>query len=106
MERFESRSPCQVLEQLVDYPSTKLFQHLSSISFLKLFVIKGIRLGSKVLHYVTRNKRYFAGSAFRFMNGLVSLRLRWALDHYENLRRAADEGNALFGTIETFLIHK
>lgn len=58
------------------------------------------------LHGITRNKRYLAGSAFKFMNNLVNLRLRWALDHYENLRQAAQEGNAVFGTIETFLIHR
>lgn len=40
------------------------------------------------------------------MNSLVSLRLRWALDHFENLRRAAEEGHALFGTIETFLLYR
>ena len=67
---------------------------------------QGIRLGSTILHQATRNKRYLAGSAFKFMNSLVSLRLRWVLDHHENLRQAAKDGNALFGTIETFLIHR
>jgi glycerol kinase len=40
------------------------------------------------------------------MNGLVNLRLRWVLDHHENLRQAAKDGNALFGTIETFLLYR
>ncbi|XP_057370614.1 putative glycerol kinase 5 [Daphnia carinata] len=70
------------------------------------WTIQGIRLGSIVLHKATRNKRYLAGSAFKFMNGLVSLRLRWALDHHENLRQAAQEGHALLGTIETYLIYR
>lgn len=70
------------------------------------WTIQGIRLGSIIMHKATRNKRYLAGSAFKFMNGLVSLRLRWALDNHENLRQAAQEGHALLGTIETFLIYR
>lgn len=58
------------------------------------------------LHCVTRNKRYFAGSAFQFMNSIVSLRLCWALDNYPELRRAAEEGNASFGTIDSYLLYR
>lgn len=43
---------------------------------------------------------------FKFLNGLVSLRLRWALDNYDDLNRAALEGHAVFGTLDTFILSR
>ena len=58
------------------------------------------------MHMITRNKRYLAGSVFQFMNGLVCMRLRWMLDHNEELKKAADEGSAAMGTIDSFILNR
>lgn len=37
---------------------------------------------------------------------MLIIRLAWALQNNEQLRKAADEGNALLGTLDTFLLHR
>lgn len=68
--------------------------------------LSGIRFGSKFLHLITRNPRFLSGGNFKFMNGMVALRLRWMLDHNEQLRAAAEQGHAAMGTIDSFILHR
>jgi len=70
------------------------------------WTMAAIRAGSSLLHMLTRNKRYLAGTVFKFLNGLVCMRLRWILDNDETLRKAADQGYAAMGTIDSFLLNR
>ena len=70
------------------------------------WTMAAIRAGSSLLHMLTRNKRYLAGTVFKFLNGLVCMRLRWMLDNDEVLRKAAEQGSAAMGTIDSFLINR
>jgi len=70
------------------------------------WTMSAIRAGSSILHMLTRNKRYLAGSVFQFMNGLVCVRLGWMLENNETLKQAAGEGVAAMGTIDSFILHR
>uniref|UniRef100_A0A3B1J0F3 Glycerol kinase 5 n=1 Tax=Astyanax mexicanus TaxID=7994 RepID=A0A3B1J0F3_ASTMX len=60
----------------------------------------------KMLHFLTRRKRFLAASLVVFTPQHVSLRLLWALQNLPQLRQAVDEGTCLFGTIDTWLLYK
>ena len=79
---------------------------VSNISIYELYYAQAIRAGSSILHMLTRNKRYLAGSVFQFMNGLVCVRLGWMLENNETLKQAAGEGVAAMGTIDSFILHR
>uniref|UniRef100_A0AAR2LD32 Glycerol kinase 5 n=1 Tax=Pygocentrus nattereri TaxID=42514 RepID=A0AAR2LD32_PYGNA len=65
--------------------------------------MKAVHGVMKVLHVLTRQKRFLAASLVVFTPQHVSLRLAWAL---RNLKQAVDEGTCLFGTIDTWLLYK
>ncbi|KAJ8670409.1 hypothetical protein QAD02_001668 [Eretmocerus hayati] len=68
--------------------------------------MRGLRLGSKFLYTLSRNKRYQAGSVLQLMNQQMTLRLLWALQNVEGLREAADSGKAVFGGVDCWLLYK
>ena len=68
--------------------------------------MKGLRIGSQILYALTRKKRYLAASVFKFMNTQMTLRLLWALQHVPGLQEAASNGNAVFGGVDCWLMHK
>ncbi|OAD62930.1 Putative glycerol kinase 5 [Eufriesea mexicana] len=68
--------------------------------------MKGLRLGSQILYTLSRKKRYLAASVFKFMNTQISLRLLWALQHVPGLQEAANNGNAVFGGVDSWLLYK
>ncbi|XP_003426922.1 putative glycerol kinase 5 [Nasonia vitripennis] len=68
--------------------------------------MRGLRLGSKLLYAVSRNKRYQAGSVLRLMNTQMTLRLLWALENVDGLRESADAGKAVFGGVDCWLLYK
>lgn len=70
------------------------------------WTMTAIRTGSYFLHMLTRNRRYQAGTVFKFLNGLVCIRLSWMLDHDEVLRKAAEQGTAAMGTIDSFILNR
>ncbi|KAI1296505.1 putative glycerol kinase 5 [Halotydeus destructor] len=70
------------------------------------FKVGLIRLFGKVLHFVTRKKRFLAARLLRFTNQMVVMRLLWVLEQFKDVRMDAQSGEALYGTIDTFLIWK
>uniref|UniRef100_A0A673GDJ5 Glycerol kinase 5 n=1 Tax=Sinocyclocheilus rhinocerous TaxID=307959 RepID=A0A673GDJ5_9TELE len=57
----------------------------------------------KMLHFLTRQKRFLAASLVVFTTQHVSLRLVWALN---NIPQAVEDGSCYFGTIDTWLLYK
>uniref|UniRef100_A0A3B4D034 Glycerol kinase 5 n=1 Tax=Pygocentrus nattereri TaxID=42514 RepID=A0A3B4D034_PYGNA len=68
--------------------------------------MKAVHGVMKVLHVLTRQKRFLAASLVVFTPQHVSLRLAWALRNVPQLKQAVDEGTCLFGTIDTWLLYK
>ncbi|XP_077291808.1 glycerol kinase 5 [Arctopsyche grandis] len=68
--------------------------------------MKSIRVSSYMLYMVTRSKRFLAGSIFKFMNKQVTMRLVWALENVPVLKHAVDQGRAMFGTLDTWLLYR
>ncbi|XP_076283864.1 glycerol kinase 5 isoform X1 [Lasioglossum baleicum] len=68
--------------------------------------MRSLRLGSQILYTLSRRKRFLAASVFKFMNTQISLRLLWALQHVPGLQAAVDSGNAVFGGVDCWLLHK
>ncbi|XP_013411055.1 putative glycerol kinase 5 isoform X2 [Lingula anatina] len=62
--------------------------------------------GSKFLFTVSRNRRYLAASIVKFRANFVSMRLLWMLLNNMEMQRRAEEGQLMFGTIETWLLWK
>lgn len=68
--------------------------------------MKLLRLGSQILYTFTRKKRYVASSVFKFMNQQITLRLVWALQNVPGLQEAVNNGNAVFGGVDCWLLYK
>ncbi|XP_064197644.1 putative glycerol kinase 5 [Anguilla rostrata] len=68
--------------------------------------MKAVHGVAKVLHVLTRQKRFHAASLVVFSTQHVTLRLAWVLQHCAQVRRAVAEGNCCFGTIDTWLLYK
>jgi len=49
--------------------------------------LQGIRLGSKALHLVTRQKKYIVGGILKLKNAMVNMRLLWTLQANLDLRK-------------------
>ncbi|XP_051553087.1 putative glycerol kinase 5 isoform X1 [Myxocyprinus asiaticus] len=60
----------------------------------------------KMLHFITRQKRFLAASLVVFTTQHVSLRLVWALNNIPQLRQAIEDGTCYFGTMDTWLLYK
>ncbi|KAK5648337.1 hypothetical protein RI129_003229 [Pyrocoelia pectoralis] len=72
----------------------------------KSFILKSFRMGCYGIYLLTRNKRYLAGSKLKLANTQVTMRLLWALKNVRNVKHAVENGNAMFGTVDTWLIYK
>ncbi|XP_039276096.1 putative glycerol kinase 5 [Nilaparvata lugens] len=72
----------------------------------KSMTMKALRMGSKCLHLITRNRRFLAGSVLQLMNAQVTLRLLWVLQNVTGVREAADRGELMFGTVDTWLLRR
>ncbi|XP_022235575.1 putative glycerol kinase 5 [Limulus polyphemus] len=68
--------------------------------------MKFLRRGAKFLHFITRRKRFLAASKLHFRSGMVVMRLLWILQHISKLKERAVEGQAMFGTLDTWLLWK
>lgn len=68
--------------------------------------MKGLRLVSQFLYTLTRRKRFLAASVFKFMNTQMTLRLLWVLQHVPGLQEATNNGNAVFGGVDCWLLYK
>jgi len=70
------------------------------------FTLKGLRMGGKLLHWLTRMPRYKAAGILKLNNGMVVMRLLWALENIPELKKAVSEGDAMFGCVDTWLLYK
>ncbi|XP_049641338.1 putative glycerol kinase 5 [Suncus etruscus] len=86
------------------------WQDLRAIELVKSWnsslLMKLINTSSQLLHFFTRSKRWFAVSLFKFTTQHVSLRLAWVLQNLVEVKKAIEEENCCFGTIDTWLLHK
>ncbi|GAB0092823.1 Glycerol kinase [Sergentomyia squamirostris] len=69
-------------------------------------LLKSFQGVAKFLYLITRNKRFLAGSVMKFMNSQVTVRLAWMIRNNDDLKKAIQNKSALFGTIDTWLLHK
>ena len=60
----------------------------------------------KLLYTITQTKRFLAASIYKLTNDMVPCRLAWALEHYPELGKAVESGDAAFGTLDCWLIYK
>ncbi|XP_059060800.1 putative glycerol kinase 5 [Achroia grisella] len=67
---------------------------------------KLVRAGSYVLYLILRSKRFRAGSVLKFMNTQTTLRLTWALQNILALKTAAENNEAMFGSLDCWLLYK
>ncbi|XP_047518640.1 putative glycerol kinase 5 [Pieris napi] len=70
------------------------------------YLWKFIKVGAYVLYMVSRSKRFKAGSVFKFSNNQTTLRLYWALLNVPELKIAIEKNDAMFGTLDTWLLYK
>uniref|UniRef100_A0AAY4AC77 Glycerol kinase 5 n=1 Tax=Denticeps clupeoides TaxID=299321 RepID=A0AAY4AC77_9TELE len=68
------------------------------------FTMGAVHSVMKLLHFLTRQKRFLAASLVVFSTQHVSLRLAWMLHNCPQV--AVREGNCCFGTIDTWLLYK
>ncbi|CAH0713348.1 unnamed protein product, partial [Brenthis ino] len=67
---------------------------------------KLIKIGAFVLFMISRSKRFKAGSVLKFSNTQTTLRLYWALHNVPELKSAIQNHDAMFGTLDTWLLYK
>uniref|UniRef100_A0A8C2NME1 ATP:glycerol 3-phosphotransferase 5 n=1 Tax=Capra hircus TaxID=9925 RepID=A0A8C2NME1_CAPHI len=84
-----------------DLRATELVKSWNSSLLMKL-----IHSSCRVLHFFTRSKQFLAASLFTFTTQHVSLRLAWILQNLTEVRKATEEENCCFGTVDTWLLHK
>lgn len=70
------------------------------------FQCKALRMGSKMMHLVTRHARYSAGRAFKFNATPMSTKLHWVIKNNNMLKKAIKDEVALFGTLDCWILHK
>lgn len=68
--------------------------------------MKFLRSGGKLLHSISRQKRFLAASILVFATEHVITRLKWVLENVDGLQESAESGDAIFGMIETWLLWK
>lgn len=70
------------------------------------FRLKCIKFGAKFIHFFIRSNRFLAASLLRFTTGMVIMRFIWVLQNIPQIRLKATEGDALYGTLDTYLVWK
>ena len=72
-------------------------------SSVALKVMHGV---SHCLYFVTRSKRFLAGSVIKLMNAQTTPRLCWMLQNNKKLQQAIEDKCALFGTLDSWLLYR
>ncbi|GJQ66308.1 hypothetical protein Trydic_g4353 [Trypoxylus dichotomus] len=70
------------------------------------YLLKTMQSGAHLLYLLGRRDRYLMGSRFKLSTIQCTSRLLWVLQNIPEVRRAADNHNLCFGTIDTWLLHK
>ncbi|XP_023937015.1 putative glycerol kinase 5 [Bicyclus anynana] len=65
-----------------------------------------IKVGSYVLYMLSRSKRFRAGSVLKFTNNQTTMRLNWVLHNIQEFKSAVQKNDAMFGTLDTWLLYK
>ncbi|CAO1420186.1 unnamed protein product [Diamesa tonsa] len=68
--------------------------------------LRALNVGARMIYTLTRSKRFLAGSVLKLMNNQVTPRLKWVLENNPELKEAVSKNNALFGTLESFLLYR
>lgn len=99
-----SRKTCKPFHKFItwkDLRADKLVKQWNTSYTWKLF-----KASAYILYLILRSKRFKAGSVFKFMNTQTCLRLYWALQNIPALKTAVQDDDALFGTLDTWLLYK
>lgn len=72
----------------------------------KSLTLRCLNIGARIIYTLTRSKRFLAGSVLKLMNNQVTPRLKWVLENNVELKEAVSQNNALFGTLESFLLYR
>lgn len=72
----------------------------------KSLTLRSLNIGAQIIHTLTGSKRFLAGSVLKLMNNQVTPRLKWVLENNVELKEAVNQNNALFGTLESFLLYR
>ena len=72
----------------------------------KSLTLRALNVGARMIYTLTRSKRFLAGSVLKLMNNQVTPRLKWVLENNVELKEAVSKNNALFGTLESFLLYR
>ncbi|XP_061721181.1 putative glycerol kinase 5 [Cydia pomonella] len=84
-----------------DLRADKLVNQWNESYTWKLF-----KASAYVLYLIMRSQKFRAGSVLKFMNTQTTLRLSWALQNIAPLKEAAKRDDVMFGTLDTWLLHK
>ncbi len=69
-------------------------------------VWKLLQVGAGILSRITGSTFFMAASQLKFVTDHILTRLLWVFDQQPELYRRARAGEILFGTIDTFLLHR
>lgn len=69
-------------------------------------VWKALQLGAGILSRITGSTFFMAASQLKFVTDHILTRLLWVFEHNPEIGRRARAGEILFGTIDTFLLHR
>lgn len=99
-----SKSTGKVFHNLITWKDIRADEIVRSWN--KSWTMKALNLGAGAVYAVTRMNRFLAGSLLKLMNNQVTPRLLWVLEHNEKLREAVRNDDALFGTLDSYLLYK
>ena len=68
--------------------------------------LKLLRLISGPTYLITRNKKHELQKNYHLDTTLCNVKLAWALKNIPNVRRAANENDLMFGTLDSWLVYK
>lgn len=68
--------------------------------------MKILRMGASMLYLVTRNKRFLSASIIRFTTAMAVMKLVWVLKNIPQIRQRANQGLAVMGTVDSFLLYR
>lgn len=70
------------------------------------FYLKCFRAVSGVMYFLTKNPKFLTGKVLKFLNPSVIVRLAWMIRTNAELSKAMETGNAMCGTLESWLLYK
>ncbi|XP_039616292.1 putative glycerol kinase 5 [Polypterus senegalus] len=97
----ETRKPFHNFISWQDLRATELVKSWNSSYLMK--VIHGC---GKMLHFLTRQKRFLAASIIKFSTQHVTFRLAWVLQNIKQVQEAVIKDDCCFGTIDTWLLYR